>query len=561
MKKIIALLLVTILSVTTLSACGIGKKNEPVTLTVYSQLANYNGEMIGWFAQVMLEKFNVKMILIGDGDGIYETRMEAGDLGDIVVWGNDGEQYINAIKQGLLFDWDDDNLLADYGPYILEHMPAALQKNRGISERETGAGTLYGFGNNVAVNSLNHEDFFYSWDLRWDLYRDLGYPSMRNLAEFADVLEMMRDINPYDVNDNPVYAASMWPDWDGNMVMYVVSTATAYYGYEGFHLGLYDPESGDFYPTLMEGGPYLTILEWYNDLFRRGLIDPDSMTQVYPTMFAKVQNGGTLFSIFDYSGSMGFNSPENIEQDKIMLSYAPDEASPLTYGMNIYGSNRIWSIGAKTQYPELCMEILNWFATPEGRLTIDYGPKGITWDYDEDGYTYFTELGKLTNTDRNTEMFNGYSGKFGDGAFQINNLTWSAMAENPDSNGDLYNKDFWKMNQKEPRNAAEADWREFTGAYSSYNYLTSRKFSVSPSTSYSEGVRNAELRSTWEQVTKAIRDYSWRAIYAPTKEEYQKIVDELIIVANEYGYDDCINWSLNEVTIRKALEAEVRAAQ
>ena len=34
---------------------------ETVTLDVFDQLANYSGEQIGWFGQVMLEKFNVKL--------------------------------------------------------------------------------------------------------------------------------------------------------------------------------------------------------------------------------------------------------------------------------------------------------------------------------------------------------------------------------------------------------------------------------------------------------------------------------------------------------------------
>ncbi len=59
---------------------------ETVTLDVYSQLANYSGEQIGWFGQIMLEKFNVKLNIINDPDGVYETRMESGDLGDIVLW-------------------------------------------------------------------------------------------------------------------------------------------------------------------------------------------------------------------------------------------------------------------------------------------------------------------------------------------------------------------------------------------------------------------------------------------------------------------------------------------
>ena len=75
--------------------------DETVTLNVFDQLANYSGEQIGWFGQVMLEKFNVKLNIIPDSDGTYETRMESGDLGDLVIWGNDGDEYLQAVDKHL----------------------------------------------------------------------------------------------------------------------------------------------------------------------------------------------------------------------------------------------------------------------------------------------------------------------------------------------------------------------------------------------------------------------------------------------------------------------------
>ena len=39
-------------------------RGEPVELTVYSQLANFSGEQVGWFAKLMLDKFNVKLMIL-----------------------------------------------------------------------------------------------------------------------------------------------------------------------------------------------------------------------------------------------------------------------------------------------------------------------------------------------------------------------------------------------------------------------------------------------------------------------------------------------------------------
>ena len=108
-----------------LTGCG-SKKNETITLEVYSQLANYSGLQTGWIADILKDKFNVKLKITPDGDGVYETRMESGDLGDIVIFGNDGDDYTGAVKAGVLYDWNEDDLLKKEGKYIYKNMPDAI---------------------------------------------------------------------------------------------------------------------------------------------------------------------------------------------------------------------------------------------------------------------------------------------------------------------------------------------------------------------------------------------------------------------------------------------------
>ena len=103
----------------------------------------------------------------------------------------------------------------------------------------------------------------YTWDLRWDLYKELGYPEIKTLDDMVDVLGQMKEICPTDDNGKTTYGVSLFNDWDGNLVMFVKSTATAYYGYDEFGFGLYDPEEQVFHPALEENGPYLTCLKFY----------------------------------------------------------------------------------------------------------------------------------------------------------------------------------------------------------------------------------------------------------------------------------------------------------
>lgn len=557
-KKLLSVLLASSMvigSASALTGCG-SKKNEVIKLNVYSQLANFSGKQIGWSADILKKKFNVELNIIPEGDGVFETRMTSGNLGDIVVWGADNDKYPLAVKNNLLFGWEDDNVLDEYGPYIKKNMPDALKKNKELTKTITNGASdkLYGFGANVALNSKDHESFFYTWDTRWDLYKKLGYPKVKNLQDYHKMLKNMQKLCPSDDSGNKVYAVSLWPDWDDAMVMYVKAMATAYYGYDELALGLYDPTNGKYHDALEENGPYLEMLKWFNDLYQDGLIDPDSMTQTYDEMIAKVQNGGTLFSIFNYSGSLGYNTKEHISAGKLMYCMKPEDASPIVYGMNTQGGDRVWSIGAKTEYPEKCMEIINYLSTPEGRMTMEYGPKGYTWDYDDQKHAYLTDVGMKCQNDKNTTMGGGYKGSYHDGELQINNITWSLDASNPDSDGETYNKESWASYNATPSSDIEKDWRDKTGCTTINEYMEKGKYTVAPGTSFSKETQDTTLKTTWNQVTTEIKNSSWKAIYAKSDKKFDSIVAGMKKSAKKYGYDKCVEWSRNQASRRKALE-------
>lgn len=557
-KKLLSVLLASSMvigSASALTGCG-SKKNEVIKLNVYSQLANFSGKQIGWSADILKKKFNVELNIIPEGDGVFETRMTSGNLGDIVVWGADNDKYPLAVKNNLLFGWEDDNVLDEYGPYIKKNMPDALKKNKELTKTITNGASdkLYGFGANVALNSKDHESFFYTWDTRWDLYKKLGYPKVKNLQDYHKMLKNMQKLCPSDDSGNKVYAVSLWPDWDDAMVMYVKAMATAYYGYDELALGLYDPTNGKYHDALEENGPYLEMLKWFNDLYQDGLIDPDSMTQTYDEMIAKVQNGGTLFSIFNYSGSLGYNTKEHTSAGKLMYCMKPEDASPIVYGMNTQGGDRIWSIGAKTEYPEKCMEIINYLSTPEGRMTMEYGPKGYTWDYDDQKHAYLTDVGFKCQNDKNTTMGGGYKGSYHDGELQINNITWSIDASNPDSDGETYNKESWASYNATPSSDIEKDWRDKTGCTTINEYMEKGKYTVAPGTSFSKETQDTTLKTTWNQVTTEIKNSSWKAIYAKSDKQFDSIVAGMKKSAKKYGYDKCVEWSRNQASRRKALE-------
>ncbi len=564
LKRVTSMLVASSMVVTgamTLTGCGNGKnakkQDGPVTLTVYSQLANYSGLQTGWMGDILLDKFNVKLNIVPESDGIFQTKMENGDLGDIVIWGSNSDQYAQALKAGLLYNIEEDDLLKEEGPYIAENMQTALDTNRQLTSTLTDGkdNTLYGWGNDLAPSSDDHMQFIYTWDTRWDLYKKMGYPKVKNLTDLSAMLKKMQQMDPKDDSGNKTYAVSLWPDWDDAMVMYAKATATAYYGYDELGIGLYDPVTGNYHDALEENGPYLEMLKFYNGLYRDGLLDPDSMTQTCDQMGEKVQNGGVLFSIFNYSGQLAFNTDKHMKKGEYMYTMKPEDASPIVYGLNPMGGTYITTIGANTEYPELCMEILNYFCTPEGRMTYAYGPKDECWYYDEEGNTHFTELGEECHKNVKAKM-EKHDGTFQDGQMQMAVSTWSLDAPNPDSNGETYNCDNWKSYTQDIKYDIQKDWQKYNGVDNINDYMEKGKYVLSPGTSYKASTKDDELKTVWSQVTDSIKTESWRAIYAKSDKEFDAAIQKMKKETAGYGYDKCLAWSQNEASIRKGLEEQ-----
>jgi len=284
-------------------------------------------------------------------------------------------------------------------------------------------------------------------------------------------------------------------------------------------------------------------------------------------MNAKVTNGGVLFSIFDYAGSLLFNTEKHVADGKWMAPLVPDEANVIVYGLSTGGGNRVWSIGNNTLYPEKCMQILNWLHTPEGAMTIWYGIKGLMWDIDDNGGIYFTDLGRTCYFDPTTDLtgvewtspYTGETytldGTFNDGKIQVNNVTWAVGAENPESNGECFSYTTWDSYYGEPQNDAEADWRETTGAVGTQEYLDGKNYTIVPTVSeYAEPEREAELELKWNQVKTTVVNGSWNAIYAKDDAEFDSIVSQMKSDADAYGYAECVEWCRNEAARKFAMQ-------
>ena len=201
-------------------------------------------------------------------------------------------------------------------------------------------------------------------------------------------------------------------------------------------------------------------------------------------------------------------------------------------------------------------------------MTIWYGIKGLMWDYDENGNTYFTDLGQtcyfapghdLTGvewTSPYTVKTYTLDGTFNDGKIQMNNITWGFGAKNPDSaEGECFHYATWESQMGQPKNDTDADWRQRTGASGTQEYMNTVNYTVVPMVStYHEPAREAELELKWNQVKTAVVNGTWNAMYARSDADFEKIVSQMRADCDGYGYADCIDWCRNQAAIKFSMQ-------
>ncbi len=97
-------------------------------------------------------------------------------------------------------------------------------------------------------------------------------------------------------------------------------------------------------------------------------------------------------------------------------------------------TGRICAVAADSDNAKKAVRFIDWLCTPAASLTEYYGPEGLCWDVDSEGFYYLTELGKQCRQDSDTALPEGWGGTFYDGIYKSSSLyMWELSAVNPDS--------------------------------------------------------------------------------------------------------------------------------
>ena len=533
------------------------RPEKTVTLTVFSNASDYHGLQGGWFRSIMLDKFNVDLEFIGNEEtGFLTGKQKAISNCDIIVWNDDDEDYIQAVENQWLLDWEADNRLQEYGNYIKNNMYDTIRKNKSINDDWK----LYAIGSDIALSADEYGEFEAYPELRWDVYNSIGSPGINELEDYVEVLKKMQEACPTSDTGKKVYGMSIHPVNDDTMPQCVIDICAAFFGLEESGMGFYNVNervpANRFEGILDKDGHYYRTLKFLNTLYREGLLDPDSSSQSSFRCESKYSDGAVLCAINSEGLSGKYNTIVHTAQGRIMLPVIAKNEELLVSGLSTGGDSKLWSIGSKSEYPELCMALINWMCTPRGALTCLYGPKGVGWDYDLEGNACLMQPGYngVYGGGGDMPIDSGYSGNFNTGSPKFGSTTWSINAKNPESNNQTFNALYWSNVNDKDVSKVEEEWREYTGCNTVKDYLLQHNYKVVKTLGYSYKAKSADLEKDWYRVSKIICVNSWKIMYAQNEKEFNKLFDEMVDSANEAGYVKCERWSIRELSRMVASE-------
>ena len=520
--------------------------DEEITIDMFNSQANYQGIQAGWYGNVVKDKFNMIINIIapnvaGGGDTLFQTRSAAGELGDIVMIGAENGRLADTVTAGLLMDITD--MVAET-EYLVQYQSAIDNISKLIESDR-----VYAIPSSVSSQSpltpSEGVDLTYGPYIRWDLYTALGSPELKTLEDLLPLFKDMQELEPTSDTGKKTYAISLFKDWDGNM-MCLAKQPACFYGIDEQGFLLLAPD-GTTQSIIDDDSLYVRSLKFYYDANQMGLLDPDSTTQNWDTLWAKYQDGQILYAPWPWLGQAAYNTPERKDEGKGFMIAPVEDIKIFSYGCNPLGSKYVISVGIGAEDPQRMIDFIDWMYSPDGIMLSSSqtgstcGPQDVTWEM-VDGRPVLTDFG--------TEAFSGSSdlempemyggGSWQDGVSQLNYQAVLASDINP-LYGEPYNPQLWTSTLESKTTPLDKSWQEAMGALTTLEYLAENDgYVVAAGNGYIPEASPAEIDTIRNQCKAIIVENSWKMVFAEDEDEFYSLLAEMQETVVGLGYDDVL---------------------
>ncbi len=306
----------------------------------------------------------------------FKAMMAGNDLTDIVcVQAAENIKTLQESKQIIAMD----DLLNSNGQEITKNIPGILEFVRKFQSQDTNK-VYFLPGGATSGNKLAAPGnmFAYLWNIRWDYYKELGYPQITNYTD--DVLKILADMqkkHPKTDDGKKVYGVAFWSDWGTWPIQCPYVYQTGQYG------GVTKNGSGDYSSLLDPNHPIWIGADFFYKANKMGILDPDSFTQKWDAVGIKVKEGRVLAFPFSwiaqpFNDAMTAAGRENVGFASLVppegTEYS-DIAEPSPFG----GPWQRWAISSNCKNPDRVMDLFNFMYSYKGSRTFFDGVEGRTW--------------------------------------------------------------------------------------------------------------------------------------------------------------------------------------
>lgn len=527
-------------------------KSELPVITLYPANANLTSGLVTGYKADYFAENGFQMEVWAYSDEKTNAILASGDLPDI-MYVKKGENLETMIEAGMLLDLSE---YMDQLPHLYssEYMEGAIELVK--ENHSAGTGGVYGLplavGDAAAVHSWVDSTDRKTVKLRWDVYEEIGAPEINDYWELIDVMEQMLAVHPQEEDGTKCYGTYL----DNGQDSTSFGAMQLWYQWQGYHhrelpyLLETNLVTGEVTSILSEDSLYYEGLKWYNEVYRRGLLDPDSINTDRSTQAKKIDAGYAMVP----SGTLPGWAPKYYEY------YIP--------GTNIFydatseagDGNYVIAINADTEYLEECLKILDMWCDPDAVFEITMGPDGDIWYSDGDN-AYLTDaymewLNAGNSSYNNFPMSDGSEFALWNTNFCVAQGTLTSWKDGNGNNRPTTVQVWSEAQEVVSYNENFKNWQETTG-YTNWRELLAAEDALTESSpmdayySYASTAAPDDMQLTISALRDVVVTASWNMVYAESEADFDAIWEQMLTDCEELNAQSVIDWRIADLETAK----------
>ena len=402
LKKMTAVLGATALVVSCLGGCGSGKGDgssagkttaksaddvdlsEKVDISI-GGLSLFDSSTTTWPTEVIKEvekKYNCNITIKPYDQESLNLDLSGGNTTDIVQIADDNIDGVLKGKHAVnLLDYK--NIAPNIFSDEMDYRNTVMQ-----NFKSDGKDTQYFVTPHVVTENAekNYGSVLqYGYVVRWDLYKQIGCPEINNDDDYIEALKEMKKIYPKTEDGEETYAMSAYND--SGLHAYFFKGCLG----EGY-LNLQDGKTNDLLVDIYDKDenvktPFWSGVEFYNKLYKEGLLDPDNFITQGEDLTEKYTKGQYLGGTVSWFYGTYNTNNKGTDKEYIVL---PSKLGWVNEPNRAGWTGKYLFVSSHSPNVERAVMVLDYLQSSEFARAAESGIEG-RWEKGDDGKPYLTE--------------------------------------------------------------------------------------------------------------------------------------------------------------------------